>query len=139
MVMTRWFLYLVAVGSKVVGAGGGNSGLVNGDNGAVGVSHQTVEASSVAGTVGVGGAGVHTADNTVGGQVVGTGSNHSGLVSGGHSAVGVGNQLGDMDGSSSGVGNGGHSRDSGNRGNGRGGSNDGSGSGVGSILGGQVV
>ena len=138
-------LQLVAVGSKVVSAGGGHSGLVNGDNGAVGVGNQTVEASGVAGTVGDGGAGVDTAKHTVGGQVVGTGGNHSGLVSGGHSAVGVGNQGGNVDGGGvSGInsGSGGKGRGSGESGGRSNGGSCGNHRGSGGIdlsLGSQVV
>jgi len=83
------------VGGEVVGTGGGNSGLVNGDHGAVGEGLEAVESRGVSCTIDSGSSiGVHSANNTLGGQVVGTGGGNSGLVSGDHGAVGVGNQLG---------------------------------------------
>ena len=83
------------MGGEVVGTGGGNSGLVNRDHGAVGEGLETVESRGVSGTIDSGSSiGVHSANNTLGGQVVGTGGGNSGLISGDHGAVGVGNQLG---------------------------------------------
>jgi len=83
------------VGGEVVGTGGGNSGLINGDHGAVGEGLEAVESRGVSCTIDSGSSiGVHSANNTLGGQVVGTGGGNSGLVSGDHGAVGVGNQLG---------------------------------------------
>jgi len=83
------------VGGEVVGTGGGNSGLVNGDHGAVGEGLEAVESRGVSCTIDSGSSiGVHSANNTLGGQVVGTGSGNSGLVSGDHGAIGMGNQLG---------------------------------------------
>ena len=134
----------MSLGGEVVGTGGGNSWLVNRDHGAVGEGLEAVESRGVSGTIDSGSSiGVHSTNNTLGGQVVGTGSDNSGLISGDHSAIGVGNQLGvEVQGAvvAIAVGNrgGGHSGSSsvGHRGGGVG--NRGSGS-ISVTLGGQVV
>merc|ERR1719480_180565 len=105
----------------VIGTGSSDSGLINGDNSAVGVSNQLgveVEGASIAvvvsnsgssssnrGNGGSSGVG-HGGDGGVAegrsvsiglsldSQVIGTGSGNSGLINGDNSAVGVGDQLG---------------------------------------------
>merc|ERR1719186_986577 len=84
-----------SLGSKVVGTGSLDSGLVDGDNGSVGVSNKAV---AVSGTVAVrsnSSSGVESASKaTSGSKVVGTGSSNGGLVSGDDGTVGVGDQVG---------------------------------------------
>jgi len=79
----------------VVGTGSLNSGLIDGDNGTVGVGNKAV---AVAGTVAVrsnGSSSVESASKaTSGSEVVGTGSSNGGLVSGDDGSVGVGDQVG---------------------------------------------
>jgi len=75
----------------VLGAGGDDIGGLNWDDGTVGVGHETSVASGVDTVGGDGGNW-----ETVGGQVLSTGSNHSGLVSGDDGAVGVGDQGGSV-------------------------------------------
>ena len=79
----------------MVGTGSLNSGLIDGDNGTVGVGNKAV---AVAGTVAVrsnGSSSVKSASKaTSGSEVVGTGSSNSGLVSGDDGSVGVGDQVG---------------------------------------------
>jgi hypothetical protein len=65
-------------GGEVLGAGGLDCGLIDGDNGAVGVGDES---------------GVRSADKqTVSGKVLGTGSLDGGLIDGDNSTVGVGHQ-----------------------------------------------
>jgi len=138
-----------SLGGKVVGTGSLDSGLVDGDDGTVGVSHQAV---AVSGTVAVrsnSSSGIESASKaTSGSEVVGTGSSNGGLVSGDDGTVGVGDQVGvqvegagvavaDSRDSSNGGGNGGSS----DGGSSDGGSSNGNGS-NGSVLGspgGKVV
>jgi len=97
---------------EVVSAGSGNSGLINGDNGAVGVSDKAVESSGVSSSVDSGGSGsgVKSSSNSLGGQVVGAGSGNSGLINGNNSAIGVSDELGvQVEGASIAVGNSGSS------------------------------
>jgi len=96
----------------VVSAGSGNSGLINGDNGTVGVSDKAVESSGVSSSVDSGGSGsgVKTSSNSLGGQVISTGSGNSGLINGNNSAIGVSNELGvQVEGAGIAVGNSGSS------------------------------
>jgi len=111
----------------VVGAGSGNSGLINGDNSAIGVSDKAVESSSVSSSVDSGGGGVKSASDSLGGEVIGTGSGNSGLINGNNSAIGVSNELGvQVEGASVAVGNsGGSSSDGGGGNHGSGGVGDG--------------
>ena len=104
-----------ALGGEVVSPGGLHGRLIHGNHGAVGVGNQSegTGAKAVAGTVAVTGtiagtvteAGTVAVAGTVGdrgssvdtsnsGEVVSTGSSHSGLVNGNHGAVRVGNQVG---------------------------------------------
>jgi len=109
----------------VVSAGGGNSGLINGDNSAVGMSNEAVESSGVPSSVDSGGSGsgVKTSDDSLDGEVISTGSGNSGLINGNNSAVRVSNELGvQVEGAGIAVGNSGGSSSDG------GGSNHGSGS-----------
>jgi len=111
----------------VVSAGGGNSGLINGDNSAVGVSHEAVESSGVSSSVdsGSSGSGVKTSSDSLDGEVISTGGGHSRLINGNNSAIGVSDELGvQVEGAGIAVGN------SGSRSSDGGGSNHGS-SGVG--------
>jgi len=80
----------------VISTGGSNGGLVNRDDSAIGVSHEAVESSGVSSSVDSGGSGsgVKTSNNSLGGEVIGTGSGDSGLINGDNSAIGVSNQLG---------------------------------------------
>jgi len=80
----------------MVGTGGGNSGLVNGDNSAIGVSDQAVESRGVSSSIDGGGSSssVDTSNNSLGGQMIGTGGSNSRLINRDNSAVGVSNQLG---------------------------------------------
>jgi len=80
----------------VVSAGGGNSGLINGDNSAVGVSHEAVESSGVSSSVdsGSSGSGVKTSSDSLDGEVISTGGGHSRLINGNNSAIGVSDELG---------------------------------------------
>ena len=71
----------------MVGAGGDNIGGLSRDEGAVGVGDEAWVASGVDG--GGGGDG-----EAVGGEVVGLGGGHSGLVNGDNSAIRVSDQLG---------------------------------------------
>ena len=84
-----------SLGSQVVRTGSLNSGLIDGDDGTVGVSHQAV---AVSGTVSVrsnSSSGIESASKaTSGSEVVSTGSSDSRLVSGDDSSVGVGHQVG---------------------------------------------
>ena len=126
-----------SLGSKVVSTGSLNSWLIDGDNGAVGVSHQAV---AVSGTVGSNSSsGIESASKaTSGSEVVSTGSSDSRLVSGDDSSVGVGHQVGvQVQGAGVAVAD---SRDS-SDGGGKGGSGDGNGSdgGVLGSPGGKVV
>ena len=81
------------MGGEVVGTGGGNSGLVNRDHGAVGEGLEAVESVGVAvASVVAVASTVHSGsgNNTLGGEVVGTGGLHGGLVNRDHGAVGEG-------------------------------------------------
>merc|ERR1719211_926117 len=81
------------MGGEVVGTGGGNSGLVNRDHGAIGEGLEAVESRGVSGTIDSGSSiGVHSTNNSLGGQVVGTGGSNSGSSSVGHRGGGVGNR-----------------------------------------------
>jgi len=127
------------VSGEVVSAGSGNGGLINRDDGTVGVGDKTG-----VGSVSVG--GIHTTVDTLGSEVVSAGSGDSGLISGDNSTVGVSDKAGDMEGTAVGVGGGGDDRggDSGSGGDDRGGnsgsgSDDGSSGGISSTLGGEVV
>ena len=96
----------------MVSAGSGNSGLINGDNGTVGVSDKAVESSGVSSSVDSGGSGsgVKSSSNSLGGQVIGTGSGNSGLINGNNSAIGVSDELGvQVEGAGIAVGNSGSS------------------------------
>merc|ERR1719186_1898747 len=120
-----------SLGSKVVSTGSLNSWLIDGDNGAVGVSHQAV---AVSGTVAVrsnSSSGIESASKaTSGSEVVSTGSSDSRLVSRDDSSVGVGHQVGvQVQGAGVAVAD---SRNSSNRGSNSGSSDDGSGDGNGS-------
>jgi len=115
----------------VVGTGSLNSGLIDGDNGTVGVGNKAV---AVAGTVAVrsnGSSSVESASKaTSGSEVVSTGSSNSRLVSRDDSSVGVGHQVGvQVQGAGVAVPG---SRNSSNRGSNSGSSDDGSGDGNGS-------
>jgi len=79
----------------MISTGGGNSGLVNGDNSAIGVSDQAVESRGVSSSIDGGGSSssVDTSNNSLGGQMIGTGGGNSGLINGDNSAVGVSDQL----------------------------------------------
>ena len=96
-------------GGEVVGTGGSNSWLINGDNSTVGVANQVgvqVEGASVAiagsvdGSGSNGGSSCCVADtgiskgstSTTGSKVVGTGGSNCGLVDGDDGAVGVADQ-----------------------------------------------
>jgi len=81
--------------SEVISTGSGNSGLINRDNSAIGVGNQAVESSGVSSAIDGGGSGssVQTSSNSLGGQMVSTGSGDSGLINRDNSAVGVSNQL----------------------------------------------
>jgi len=80
----------------VVSAGGGNSGLINGDNSAVGVSDEAVESSGVSSSVDSGGSGsgVQTSSDSLEGKMISTGSGNSGLINRDNSAIGVSDKLG---------------------------------------------
>merc|ERR1712001_501205 len=82
-----------SLGSQVVRTGSLNSGLIDGDDGTVGVGHQAV---AVSGTVGSNSSsGIESASKaTSGSEVVSTGSSDSRLVSGDDSSIGVGHQVG---------------------------------------------
>jgi len=79
----------------MVSTGSGNSGLINRDNSAIGVSDQAVETSGVSSAIDSGGSSssVQTSNNSLGGQVVSTGGGNSGLINRDNSAIGVSNQL----------------------------------------------
>jgi hypothetical protein len=86
------------MGGQMLGAGGRDGRLIHGDDGTVGMGHQTVVARGVDSGSGRSG-GVYTAvDGAVSGQMFCAGGDHSGLVSGHHSSVGMGHQLRIMDG-----------------------------------------
>ena len=142
------------MGGQVVSTSSNNGRLVSRGHGAVGVSDQgrdmerTSITIAITSSMVVGSTGINTSNNTVGSQVVSSGSNDGWLISRGHSTVGVGNQGGKMEGTSIAIGNRVSQRSS-NRGNNRG-SNMGSSnnrgsssitisSAIGSKLGGQVI
>merc|ERR1719500_229857 len=83
---------------KLVGTGSSNSGLINGDNSAVGVSDQLVVASvchsgssSISSKANSGGSGIaNWGNSSLEGQVISTGSGHSGLINRDNSAIGEG-------------------------------------------------
>jgi len=79
----------------MVSTGSGNSGLINRDNSAIGVSDQAVESSGISSAIDGGGSSssVQTSNNSLGGQVVSTGGSDSGLINRDNSAIGVSNQL----------------------------------------------
>jgi len=113
----------------VVSAGGGNSGLINGDNSAVGVSDEAVESSGVSSSVDSGGSGsgVKTSSDSLEGKMISTGSGNSGLINRDNSAIGVSDKLGvQVEGAGIAVGNsGGSSSDGGGSNNGSSGVGDG--------------
>jgi len=80
----------------VVGTGSSNSGLINRDDSAIGVSHKAIESSGVSSSVDSGGngSGVETSSNSLGGEVISAGSGDSGLINRDNSAIGVSDQLG---------------------------------------------
>ena len=79
----------------------GNGGLINRHDGAVGMGHQPIEAGGIAASNGSSSRGVNTAvDSAMGGQVLSTSRDNSRLISRHHSTVGVGHQLGIVEGSS---------------------------------------
>jgi len=80
----------------MVGTGSSNSRLVNGDNRAIGVSNEAVESRGVSSSIDGGGSSssVDTSNNSLGGQMIGTGGSNSRLINRDNSAVGVSNQLG---------------------------------------------
>ena len=97
----------VSVSGEVLGLGSGDSRLINGDNGTVGVSNKSsVGISSGVSGVGIGGSGVNSIGigqssvrvscidyPSVGGKVSGTGSGNCGLISGDNGSVGIGDKL----------------------------------------------
>merc|ERR1740128_661816 len=151
----------VGVGSQTVvgsrgngsqlGAGGSNGGGGNGSgvqsSGTVSESSSTIggsgsneRSSSVSGSSSDGGGsgddgGSSSIDGSLSSKVLSTGGNHSGLISRSHSSVSVGNQGGDMDGTSISGGNGGKGSSS----VGRSGSDDGGSSGIDGSLGSKVL
>jgi len=80
----------------MVGTGSSNSRLVNRDNRAIGVSNEAVESRGVSSSIDGGGSSssVDTSNNSLGGQMIGTGGSNSRLINRDNSAVGVSNQLG---------------------------------------------
>ena len=100
-----------SLGSEVIGTSGSNSGLINRDNGTIGVGNQVgvkVEGAGVAVSRGVGRDGSNGGDmgdrgsgvtngsscndgtsSELGGEVIGLQSSHTGLVNGGDGSVGV--------------------------------------------------
>ena len=66
-------------GGQVSGSSLGNSGLVNGDNSTIGVSDQAVESRGVSSSIDGGGSSssVDTSNNSLGGQMIGTGGSNS--------------------------------------------------------------
>jgi len=115
----------------MVSTGSGNSGLINRDNSAIGVSDQAVESSGVSSTIDCGGSGssIKTSNNSLGGQMVSTGSSDSGLINRDNSAVGVSNQLSvEVEGASIAVVDGGNGSSNSNGGNSGSSSNGGGGS-----------
>ncbi len=73
-------------------AGGGDGGLIDGDDSAVGVGHETGGVGGgVASVWGVGGIGI-SQGQTLGGKVLSPCGLNCGLIDGGHGAVGVGDQ-----------------------------------------------
>jgi len=132
----------------VVGAGGGNSGLINGDNSTVRVSDEAVESSGVSSSVDSGGSGsgVQTSSDSLEGKVISTGSGNSGLINGNNSAVGMSDELGvQVEGTGIAVGNSGGGGNNGSSGVGDGGNGGGSGVaegrgvGIGLSLDGEVI
>jgi len=116
----------------MVSTGSGNSGLINRHNSAIGVGNQAIESSGVSSTIDGGGSGssIKTSDNSLGGQVVSTGSGDSGLINRDNSAIGVSNQLSvEVEGASIAVVDGGNGSSNSNGGN-SGSSGNGGGSGV---------
>merc|ERR1711887_502596 len=108
---------MTSLGSKVISTSSSHSRLINGDNSAIGVSDKT-GIRSISSSIVVGSTGINTTNNTMGSQVISTSSNHGRLISRGHSAIGVSDQSGDMEGSSIAIGNRVSQRSS-NRGNNR--------------------
>merc|ERR1711974_578174 len=113
------------MGGQVISTSSNNDRLISRGHSTVGVSDQSgnMEGSSIAiaitSSMVVGSTGIDTSDNTMGSQVVSTSSNDGSLISRGHSAVGVGDQGGKMEGTSVAIGNRVSQRSS-NRGNNRG-------------------
>merc|ERR1712105_367772 len=133
-----------SLGGEVVGTGSGNGGLINRDDGTVGVGNQVgvqVEGATIAvgnwGSVGIDSTNSDGSSNgssssvgsSLGSEVVGTSSGHGGFISGDDGTVGVGDQVGvqvqgagvaiaDSRDSSDGGGNGGSSDGGSSNGNG---------------------
>jgi len=104
----------------MVSTGSGNSGLINRDNSAIGVSDQAVESRGVSSAIDSGGSGssVKTSDNSLGGQVISTGGGDSGLINRDNSAIGVSDQLSvEVEGASIAVVDGGNGSSNSNGGN----------------------
>jgi len=135
----------------MVSTGSGNSGLINRDNSAIGVSDQAVESSGISSAIDGRGSSssVQTSNNSLGGQMVSTGSGDSGLINRDNSAIGVSNQLSvEVEGASIAVVDGGNgsSNSNGSSGNGGGGGDhrgsgvaEGRGIGVGLTLDSEVI
>jgi len=135
----------------MVSTGSGNSGLINRDNSAIGVSDQAVESSGISSAIDGRGSSssVQTSNNSLGGQMVSTGSSDSGLINRDNSAIGVSNQLSvEVEGASIAVVDGGNgsSNSNGSSGNGGGGGDhrgsgvaEGRGIGVGLTLDSEVI
>jgi len=143
-------------GSEVVGTSSGNSGLIKGDHGTVGVGNKVgvqVQGSGISmghnrgdgssqGSSNNGGShnGGSVDTSTTSGEVVSTGSSHGRLIKGDHGSVGMSHQLGvQVQGTSVAMDNGGSNRwgSDGRSCNGRG-SNNGSSSSIGSLLSSEV-
>ena len=74
----------------MVSTGSGNSGLVNGDNSAIGVSNEAVESRDVSSSIDGGGSSssVDTSNISLGCQVIGTGGGvEIGLINGDNCAI----------------------------------------------------
>jgi len=88
----------LSLDSKMISTGSGNSGLINRDNSAVGVSNQLVVpsvchsgSSSISSKANSGCSGIaNWGNSSLEGQVISTGSGHSGLINRDNSAIGEG-------------------------------------------------
>ena len=74
---------------KMVGTGSSNSRLVNGDNRAIGVSNEAIESRDVSSSIDGGGSSssVDTSNNSLGGQMIGTGGSNSRLINRNNSSI----------------------------------------------------